>query len=363
MSLEDAIGKLSLYDAKKYFRKAQNVMLNYTDMEAKVREATNNEPWGASSTLMTQIAQGTYNFREREEILAMILRRFLEKSANEWRQIYKSMQLLEYLVKHGSERFIDDVRSNLNLIRMLETFHYIDSQGRDQGVNVRNRTKALVKLLEDDELIRAERKKARETQEKYKGVAGGRPSHIPGHSVNAAAGFTRSAARGISVSADYDSDDDEGYHKPAPYATPGATRFEEYAPRVQATAEEDADEFSEFQAAPPPPKQNTALVDLMQSTDSSDAHQDLRIPPPPSVTPAIIDPSRKGDPFGSLFSSAKNSASPTNSASAALQPALSDPPSSSHRSDDEEDMFGELTSAPRLTQAKPIDQGPDLLSF
>lgn len=26
--------------------------MNYTEMEAKVREATNNEPWGASSTLM-----------------------------------------------------------------------------------------------------------------------------------------------------------------------------------------------------------------------------------------------------------------------------------------------------------------------
>lgn len=25
--------------------------MNYTEMEAKVREATNNEPWGASSTV------------------------------------------------------------------------------------------------------------------------------------------------------------------------------------------------------------------------------------------------------------------------------------------------------------------------
>ena len=39
----------------------KNVVMNYTEMEAKVREATNNEPWGASSTLMQEIAQGTYN--------------------------------------------------------------------------------------------------------------------------------------------------------------------------------------------------------------------------------------------------------------------------------------------------------------
>lgn len=35
--------------------------MNYTEMEAKVREATNNEPWGASSSMMTEIANGTYN--------------------------------------------------------------------------------------------------------------------------------------------------------------------------------------------------------------------------------------------------------------------------------------------------------------
>lgn len=39
----------------------KNVVLNYTEMETKVHEATNNEPWGASSTLMQEIAQGTYN--------------------------------------------------------------------------------------------------------------------------------------------------------------------------------------------------------------------------------------------------------------------------------------------------------------
>lgn len=39
----------------------KNVVLNYTEMEAKVHEATNNEPWGASSTLMQELAQGTYN--------------------------------------------------------------------------------------------------------------------------------------------------------------------------------------------------------------------------------------------------------------------------------------------------------------
>ncbi|KAI1918490.1 Epsin-3, clathrin recruitment and traffic between the Golgi and endosome [Ophidiomyces ophidiicola] len=60
-SLKDQISNLTLYDVKAGVRKVQNAMMNYTEMESKVREATNNEPWGASSTLMQDIANGTHN--------------------------------------------------------------------------------------------------------------------------------------------------------------------------------------------------------------------------------------------------------------------------------------------------------------
>lgn len=174
--IKKQLKNVSLYDVKAYVRKAQNVVYNYTEMEAKVREATNNEPWGASSTLMQQIAAGTYNYREREEIIGMIFRRFTEKAANEWRQIYKALQLLEYLIKNGSERFVDDARANVSLITMLKSFHYIDSQGRDQGINVRTKSKALTELLNNDSQLRQDRKKARENAKKFQGSAGGTAS-------------------------------------------------------------------------------------------------------------------------------------------------------------------------------------------
>jgi len=43
------------------FRSKIPVVMNFTEMEAKVREATNNEPWGASSTQLNEIADGTHN--------------------------------------------------------------------------------------------------------------------------------------------------------------------------------------------------------------------------------------------------------------------------------------------------------------
>lgn len=59
----------------------------------------------------------------------------MEKEAAQWREIYKALQLLEYLVKHGSERVVDDARSHVSTIKMLRNFQYIDEKSKDQGIN------------------------------------------------------------------------------------------------------------------------------------------------------------------------------------------------------------------------------------
>ncbi|EFW17066.1 Epsin-3, clathrin recruitment and traffic between the Golgi and endosome [Coccidioides posadasii str. Silveira] len=183
-SLKDQISNLTMYDVKAGVRKVQNAMMNYTEMEAKVREATNNEPWGASSTLMQEIANGTHSYQLLNEIMPMIYRRFTEKTAEEWRQIYKALQLLEFLIKNGSERVVDDARSHISLLRMLRQFHYIDNNGKDQGVNVRNRAQELAKLLGDVDAIRAERKKAKANRNKFGGIEGGMGGFSGGFSGN-----------------------------------------------------------------------------------------------------------------------------------------------------------------------------------
>ncbi|KAI2729964.1 hypothetical protein CBS147354_1349 [Penicillium roqueforti] len=172
-NLKDQVSNLSLYDLKAGVRKVQNAVMNYTEMESKVREATNNEPWGASTTLMQDIANGTHSYQLLNEIMPLIYKRFTDKAAEEWRQIYKSLQLLEFLVKNGSERVVDDARSHMSLIRMLRQFHYIDINGKDQGINVRNRSSELVKLLGDVDQIRTERKKAKNNRNKFSGFEGG----------------------------------------------------------------------------------------------------------------------------------------------------------------------------------------------
>ncbi|KAI0718167.1 hypothetical protein C8T65DRAFT_639212 [Cerioporus squamosus] len=169
-SLGNALSQITMYDIKSMYNQAKNVVFNVSEMEAKVRDATNDEPWGASSTLMQDIAQGTFNFQNFNEIMPAIYARFMEKEARQWRQIYKALQLLEYLVKNGSERVVDDARSHIGTIKMLRSFYYVDEKGKDQGINVRNRSKELVDLLGDVEKIRSERRKAKANKHKYTGT-------------------------------------------------------------------------------------------------------------------------------------------------------------------------------------------------
>ena len=82
--------------------------LNLTDidtsiLQVKVREATSNDPWGPSSTQMSEIADLTYNMVAFSEIMQMIWKRLNDHGKN-WRHVYKALVLLEYLIKTGSEK-------------------------------------------------------------------------------------------------------------------------------------------------------------------------------------------------------------------------------------------------------------------
>ncbi|KAE8222736.1 hypothetical protein CF319_g4118 [Tilletia indica] len=163
------IANLTMWDVKSAYRAARDYALNVSPIESKVRDATSNDPWGASSTLMAEIAADTNDFTSFQEIMTVLFSRFMEKEASEWRQIYKALVLLEYLVKNGSERVVDEARANISTVKILRSFHYIDEKAKDQGINVRNRAKELAELLADVERIRTERRKARSNKNKYQG--------------------------------------------------------------------------------------------------------------------------------------------------------------------------------------------------
>ncbi|XP_051024244.1 epsin-2 isoform X3 [Acomys russatus] len=153
-------------------RQMKNIVNNYSEAEIKVREATSNDPWGPSSSLMTEIADLTYNVVAFSEIMSMVWKR-LNDHGKHWRHVYKALTLLDYLIKTGSERVAQQCRENIFAIQTLKDFQYIDRDGKDQGINVREKSKQLVALLKDEERLKAERVQALKTKERMAQVATG----------------------------------------------------------------------------------------------------------------------------------------------------------------------------------------------
>ncbi|XP_051571655.1 epsin-2 isoform X2 [Myxocyprinus asiaticus] len=151
-------------------RQMKNVVNNYSEPEKKVREATSNDPWGPSSSLMSEIADLTYNVVAFSEIMSMIWKRLNDHGKN-WRHVYKALTLLDYLIKTGSERVALQCKENIFAIQTLKDFQYIDRDGKDQGINVREKSKQLVVLLKDDERLKGERSQALKTKERMAQVA------------------------------------------------------------------------------------------------------------------------------------------------------------------------------------------------
>lgn len=102
-----------------------------------MREATtNDQPWGPTGSQMGEIAQATYSYEEYPQAMAFLWRQMLrDREPKVWRRIYKSLLLLDHLLKNGSSRVVDSARDHVYDIRALERFTSIDEKGKDQGIN------------------------------------------------------------------------------------------------------------------------------------------------------------------------------------------------------------------------------------
>ena len=148
--------------------------------------------------------------------MQMIWKRLNDHGKN-WRHVYKALVLLEYLIKTGSEKVCNGAnlstyfrlqvclpkkvlicifskklfnyvlfnifslspikvaqqcKENIYAIQTLKDFQYLDDN-KDQGINVREKAKALVALLKDDERLRNERVRALKAKERFAQSAAG----------------------------------------------------------------------------------------------------------------------------------------------------------------------------------------------
>ncbi|KAK0200965.1 epsin domain-containing protein [Desarmillaria ectypa] len=157
---------------KSVIRVTKNYTKGYSDTQAKVRDATSNDPWGPSGTQMNEIAQLTYNQNDFVEIMEMLDKRLNDKGKN-WRHVFKSLTVLDYCLHQGSENVVIYFRDNVYIIKTLKEFQYLDEEGKDQGANVRQKAKDITSLLLDESRLRQERRARASMRDRMIRGAGG----------------------------------------------------------------------------------------------------------------------------------------------------------------------------------------------
>jgi|688.fasta_scaffold1636691_1 epsin len=107
-----------------------------TELERKLIESTDNNNWGVSSTILQEIAEKTSHPEDCATIMRYVWKS-LKSDPAEWRRIYKSLSLIEHLLKFGSSRCVQEIKDETFKIRLLQDFsHNEDGIERGQGSKV-----------------------------------------------------------------------------------------------------------------------------------------------------------------------------------------------------------------------------------
>ncbi|XP_016794694.2 ENTH domain-containing protein 1 isoform X2 [Pan troglodytes] len=90
----------------------------------------------------------------------------LNDHGKNWRHVYKSLTLMDYLIKNGSKKVIQHCREGFCNLQTLKDFQHIDEAGKDQGYYIREKSKQVITLLMDEPLLCKEREVACRTRQR-----------------------------------------------------------------------------------------------------------------------------------------------------------------------------------------------------
>ena len=115
---------------------------------------------------MNEIARDTYDMERFQVVSSLMWEGMENQRPAAWKVVFKSLNLLDHLVKNGAERCVDDARNHGHVLRTLGQFNYYEGT-IDRGLGVREKSKQVLEVLGDDDRVREERQKARKLREKF----------------------------------------------------------------------------------------------------------------------------------------------------------------------------------------------------
>ncbi|KAE8656595.1 Clathrin interactor EPSIN 1 [Hibiscus syriacus] len=213
-------------------------VLKVPEIEQKVLDATDDEPWGPHGTVLAEIAQATKKFSEFQMVMNVLWTR-LGETGKDWRYVYKALTVIEYLISHGSERAVDDIIEHTFQISSLTSFEYVEPSGKDMGINVRKKAETIVGLLSNKEKIQEARNKAAANCDKYVGLSSSGITYKSGASSYSSGGFHGGGDRYGGLSSRRESDSYRDSYKESNRYGEEKSDTDTYVKRHQGTASEN----------------------------------------------------------------------------------------------------------------------------
>ncbi|KAG0628600.1 hypothetical protein M758_1G038700 [Ceratodon purpureus] len=162
-------GKISSSLISDSLRIARLAFVYVSAAETMTEDATNTDEWGPTTKAMAEISNASKNYDDYERIVQVLRARLALTGTKKWRQIFKALTVIEYLLTHGPVQFVVEFRADKKRVEELTRFVFIDENLIDRGSALQSKAKQVHKLLVDEIFFKKERSRA---QTVSKGILG-----------------------------------------------------------------------------------------------------------------------------------------------------------------------------------------------
>ncbi|GLT71422.1 hypothetical protein SLA2020_434400 [Shorea laevis] len=170
--LLDQIKKHTSSFLQEKYKTARLTFTDVTEAELLAEEVATNDPCSPDARTMTRIAEASFDIDDYWRIVDVLHRRLNSIDWKRWRQSYKSLVLLEFLLTHGPEDFAAEFQCDTYVIQELGTFNHIDEKGFNWGVSMKKKSDGILKLLGGGMILKEARLKALRVTKEIRGFGG-----------------------------------------------------------------------------------------------------------------------------------------------------------------------------------------------
>ncbi|KAK7278422.1 hypothetical protein RJT34_23450 [Clitoria ternatea] len=154
------------------YKSARMTFTDVTEAELLAEEATNKDDCSPDAKTMTRIAEASFDIDEYWRIVDVLHRRLYNLDWERWRQSYKSLVLLEFLLTHGPQDFAQEFQCDAEIIEELGSFTLIDEKGFNWGHRMQKLSGEILKLLQDVDALKDARLRALKITNEIQGFGG-----------------------------------------------------------------------------------------------------------------------------------------------------------------------------------------------